>query len=106
LSFDLDCSFGIIVLLLLSLLPSSTGNHFLCFLGCPRTTHRVVLFKLVSLQILISKSLSKLNQEMNESTKSQQVLLSLQIAILSSLKNEAQDGMKAQNPDTKHRPFT
>jgi hypothetical protein len=69
-------------------------------------THIIVLFKLVSLQTWISKSLSKLNHEMNESTKSQQVLVSLQIAILSSLKNEAQDATKAQNPDTKHRPFT
>jgi hypothetical protein len=43
---------------------------------------------------------------MNESTKSQQVLVSLQIAILSSLKNEAQDATKSQNPDNKHRPFT
>jgi hypothetical protein len=43
---------------------------------------------------------------MNGSTKFQQVLVSLQIAILSSLKNEAQDATKAQNPDTKRRPFT
>jgi hypothetical protein len=43
---------------------------------------------------------------MNGSTEFQQVLVSLQIAILSSLKNEAQDAMKAQNPHTKHRPLT
>ncbi len=109
LSFDLDCFLWYYCSPPpppLSLLPSPTGNHFLYFLGCPRMTHIIVLFKLVSLQTWISKSLSKLNHEMNESTKSQQVLVSLQIAILSSLKNEAQDATKAQNPDTKHRPFT
>ncbi len=62
LSFDLDCFLWYYSSPPppppLSLLPSSTGNHFLCFLGCPTMTHRIVLFKLVSLQIWISKSLS------------------------------------------------
>jgi hypothetical protein len=64
LSFDLDCFLWYYCSAPpLSLLPTSIGNHFLCFLGCPRMTHRIVLFKLVSLQIWISKSLSKLNHE-------------------------------------------
>ncbi len=58
-SFDLDCFLWYYCSPPpLSLLPSSIGNHFLCFLGCPRMTHRIVLFKLVLPQIWISKSLS------------------------------------------------